>query len=58
MDHSMFKNSSKTKKPNKKTHTLYQLSTQVPVVKKKKKKKNSHVEIILSTHYKQKLLNS
>ena len=38
MDRSMFKNSSKTKKPNKKTHTLYQLSTQVPVEKKKKKR--------------------
>ena len=38
MDHSVFKNSSKTKKPNKKTHTLYQLSTQVPVEKKKKKR--------------------
>ena len=40
MDHSVFKNSSKTKKPNKKTHTLYQLSTQVPVEKKKKKKRS------------------
>ena len=57
MDRSMFKNSSKTKKPNKNTHTLYQLSTQVPV-EKKKKKRTPHVEITLSTHHKQKLLGS
>ena len=42
----MFKNSSKTRKPNNKKHTLYQLSTHIPIGKKKfyqkrKKKKNT-----------------
>ena len=47
MDHSMFKNSSKTKEPNKKTHTLYQLSTHIHIEKKKcsiKKKKKKHFQ--------------
>ena len=43
----MFKNSSKTKKPNNKKHTLYQLSTHISIGKKnfyqkrKKKKKKT-----------------
>ena len=51
----MFKNSSKTRKPNNKKHTLYQLSTHISIGKKnfyqkRKKKKNTPSTLKHSSH--------